>query len=198
MPCLRFPGERAPRPPPLPLGSRLIGEGRKKQEGVDQATWYGWVTGSPPSSHRLRHRDGGSAFGRSDCGSQVAFTRVCHLSVSVVLSLPAPPPASPSTPFLLWSLPSLVIAACTGITLWAPPSQGPGLPCAPQPPGPGKGCPLGRGCTGLGCPHHNRPCAQSASFQCGRVPRDARPGLQRGTWDIQQEGTNVSRLVRHS
>lgn len=103
MPCLRFPGERAPRPPPLPLGSRLIGEGRKKQEGVDQATWYGWVTGSPPSSHRLRHRDGGSAFGRSDCGSQVAFTRVCHLSVSVVLSLPAPPPRLPQH-----ALPSVV------------------------------------------------------------------------------------------
>ena len=32
-----------------------------------------------------------------------------------------------------------------GITLRAPPSQGPGLPRAPQPPGPGKGCPLGRG-----------------------------------------------------
>lgn len=36
MPCLRVPVERAP--PPL-LGSRLIREGRRKQEGVDQTTW---------------------------------------------------------------------------------------------------------------------------------------------------------------
>ena len=78
---------------PSLLGSLLMGEG-SGGGAVSQVTWYNWATGTPPSSHQLRHR--GSGFGCSDHGSWVTFAPICHPSVSAELSLPPAFPGPPS------------------------------------------------------------------------------------------------------